>query len=188
RAFQQIEAAGRLRLVFVGGGNCAHAIRAEARRLDVKRVVFLATAPHADYVNLLRTADLLVINQAGAVLDALIPSKLLTYLLAGKPVVAAVNLESETAKFIQRSGCGLITGPDCPAALASAILQLKNDPAGRVRMGAAGAAFVRAHCDKTVLLDRFAAVLMQMAFRSERVPTGEGEVAHTRRHVSCPPR
>lgn len=179
-AFRQLEAVDRLRLVFLGGGNCSDAIRSEARRLDVKRVVFLPTAAQADYINLLRAADLLLINQAGTVIDALIPSKLLTYLLAGKPVVAAVNAESETAKFIRRAGCGLIAEPDRPGALAAAILRLENDPAARMRLGAAGAAFVRAHCDKTVLLDRFAAVLTRMASRAGRVPARGVEVAHAR--------
>ena len=170
RAFQLMAAGRSLRLVFLGGGNCAHTIKAEAERLRLEHVVFLPLMPEAAYINALRSADLLLINQTGSIIDALIPSRLLTYLLAERPVVAAVNDASETAKFIRQAGCGLIVQPDNPEILAAGILRLKQDPDTRMRMGAAGAAFIRGHFDKTVLLDRFAAVLTRMAFGRDTAP------------------
>ena len=165
RAAQKIEDEC-IRLVLLGGGNCADAIKADAGRLKLKRVTFLPTAARDDYINALRNADVLLINQAGAIVDALIPSKLLTYLLAEKPVLAAVSGTSETARFVREARCGLLVEPDDPAALASGILQLKGDPAARMRMGAAGAAFVRERFDKSVLLDQFACVLSGMVDES----------------------
>lgn len=151
-----------IRLVLLGGGNCADAIKAEAGRLKLRRVTFLPTAGQDDYVNALRAADVLLINQAGAIVDALVPSKLLTYLLAEKPVLAAVSGSSETARFVRDAQCGLVVEPDDPAALASGIMRLKRNPAERTQMGAAGAAFVRDRFDKAVLLERFAGVLSGM--------------------------
>jgi colanic acid biosynthesis glycosyl transferase WcaI len=108
-------------------------------------------------------ADLLLINQAGEVVDALIPSKLLTYLPSERATVAAVNAGSETARFIEQAGCGLIVEPDNPGALAAGILQLKQEPGRRTQMGTTGAAFIRAHFEKSVLLERFTTVLARMA-------------------------
>ncbi len=162
RAFQLMKAGGSVHLVFLGGGNCAHTIKAEAERMRLERVVFLPLMEEAAYINALRSADVLLINQAGSIVDALIPSRLLTYLLAERPVMAAVNGASETAKFIERAGCGWIVQPDSPEALAAAILRLKQDANARKRMGAAGAAFIRGQYDKKVLLERFAAVLTRM--------------------------
>ena len=170
RAFQLMAAGRSLRLIFLGGGNCAHTIKAEAERLRLEHVFFLPLMGEAAYINALRSADLLIINQAGSIADALIPSRLLTYLLAERPVVAAVNHASETAKFIQQAGCGLIVQPDNPEMLAAGILRLKGDANAGNRMGAAGAAFIRAHFDKKVLLDRFASVLTRMAAGRDTAP------------------
>lgn len=148
-----------IRLIFLGGGNRAEAIKSEARRLNLDCVTFVPTVVDAEYVSFLRMADLLLINQASDVVEALIPSKLLTYLPSARPVIAAVNSESETARFLAKAQCALVVEPDNPKALASGILQLKNDPAGRLRMGAAGAAFIRSYFDKPVLLGRFIEVL-----------------------------
>jgi colanic acid biosynthesis glycosyl transferase WcaI len=163
-AMKGIDSVEKIRLVFLGGGNRADAIKSETERLDLTRcVTFLPAARGADYVNKLRMADLLLINQAGEVVDALIPSKLLTYLPSERATVAAVNAGSETARFIEQAGCGLIVEPDNPGALAAGILQLKQEPGRRTQMGTTGAAFIRAHFEKSVLLERFTTVLARMA-------------------------
>ena len=49
-------------------------------------------------------ADVLLLNQKASVKDAVIPSKLLTYMSAGRPVIASVDAEvKRRAKFARQS-------------------------------------------------------------------------------------
>jgi hypothetical protein len=49
------------------------------------------------------------------------PSKLISYLLLGKPVIAQVHPESDTALMLQQAGAGWVLPPDRPDLLASEI-------------------------------------------------------------------
>jgi colanic acid biosynthesis glycosyl transferase WcaI len=69
------------------------------------------------------------------------PSKLPTYFAAGRPVVAAVAPDSETAREIEASGGGVVVAPGDPHALAEALRGLAADPEERRRLGVTGRAY-----------------------------------------------
>ena len=56
-----------------------------------------------------------------------LPSKLTSYLVSGRPVIAAVSSKSATNKFLGDNA--LIVEPSNPQSLADAILALKSDSA-----------------------------------------------------------
>jgi glycosyltransferase involved in cell wall biosynthesis len=85
---------------------------------------------------------------------ASIPSKVLGYLAAGRPVIASVAPESDTAKMVRQGACGRVTTCMDPVALAQAIQGLADDPVSGLEMGRRGRAyfekvFDRATCIKT---------------------------------------
>ena len=69
-------------------------------------------------------ADVLLLNQVASVKDTVIPSKLLTYMAAGRPVLAAVNPTSQGAEILQEADGGILVTPDDPMALAAAVQAL----------------------------------------------------------------
>jgi colanic acid biosynthesis glycosyl transferase WcaI len=97
-------------------------------------------------------ADVLLLNQIAAMEDAVIPCKLLTYMAAGRPVVAAVNENSEAARVIHRANCGVIVPAENPEALTAAILSLKRNPELRRVLGANARAYAEAHFTKASVL------------------------------------
>ena len=107
----------------------------------------------------MRAADLLILNQSRDLVDALIPSKLLTYLPSERPVLAAVHTDSEAARFLLQSGSGVVIEPENPQAFADAVLALQSNPEQRRQLGEAGNRFVRRHYGKAELLKRFEQVL-----------------------------
>jgi colanic acid biosynthesis glycosyl transferase WcaI len=74
-----------------------------------------------------------------------IPSKLLTYLAAGRPIVAAAHRNSQAARTIERSGGGLLVPPEDSASLAETILRLREDSGERARLARCGRAFAEEH-------------------------------------------
>jgi glycosyltransferase involved in cell wall biosynthesis len=99
--------------------------------------------------------EVLLLNQSASVTDMVIPSKLLTYMAAGRPVVAAVTPSSEAAQCIRRAGCGLVVEPENPPALAQAIRRLHGDRELAARLGRQGRLFAERHFASDRILQCF---------------------------------
>jgi len=67
-----------------------------------------------------------LLNQVASVKDTVIPSKLLTYMAAGRPVLAAVNSASQGAEIIRDANGGLLVAPEDPLALAAGVQVLAD--------------------------------------------------------------
>jgi len=84
---------------------------------------------------LLAMADLHLLPQIAGAADLVLPSKLTNMLASGRPVIATAA--PGTGLYAEVAGCGLLAPPGDAAALAEAVLQLADDPAMRVTLGAA---------------------------------------------------
>jgi len=118
----------------------------------------------------LSAADALVLTQRADVVDIVIPSKLLTYMAAGRPVVVAVNPKSEAGRYVREADCGLVVPPEDPEALAKAIRSLSADPRSVTRLGANARAFAEQHFSKTVVLHKYDEFFRRICAQG----TGEG--------------
>lgn len=87
-------------------------------------------------------ADVLLLPTKGRQSLNSIPSKLITYMLSGRPVIAAVLSESDTATAVLESGTGWVVNPDSAESMAEAILAASGQSAESLsRMGSAGRAY-----------------------------------------------
>jgi len=103
---------------------------------------------------------LLVVNERPSVGDMSLPSKLTSYLAAGRPVLAAVSPDGATARELARTGgAALVVPPGDPAALAAAVRELRDDPERRARMGAAAALYARRELGREAAMRRLDALL-----------------------------
>jgi colanic acid biosynthesis glycosyl transferase WcaI len=103
-------------------------------------------------------ADVLILNQKAAVKDAVIPSKLLTYMASGKAVLCAANSDSEASRLIRDAYCGEVVQPEDPRALAEGALALRANRTLRQTMGSNGRAYAENNFSKAQVLrlyDRF---------------------------------
>lgn len=175
-----LEAAARLSEDFstvfclVGGGTDKERLQECTASRGLHNVKFLPLEPRELLPAMLAAADVLLVNQAAQVVDMVIPSKLVTYMAAGRAVVAAVEASSEAARAMERAGCGLVIPPENPAALADAISRLKSDREMAARFGRAGRQFTEQHFDRELLLARFEDELVCLLQNS---PNEEAEFA-----------
>jgi glycosyltransferase involved in cell wall biosynthesis len=88
------------------------------------------------------------------------PNSALEALTAGKPVVAAAH--GGLPEMIKDGETGLLVEPGNPAALATALRRLADDPAQRNRMGQAAAADARNRFGVERMLDQIEAVYAQL--------------------------
>jgi colanic acid biosynthesis glycosyl transferase WcaI len=101
-------------------------------------------------------ADVLVITQRRAVTDVVFPGKLLYYMAAGRPILAAVSADSETGRFIIEHQVGVVVPPEDPVELAGAIRYLQAHRAEAERLGSNGRRVVEKLFDRRKVLERFA--------------------------------
>ena len=88
----------------------------------------------------------------------IIPTKIISYLAAGKPILLA--LEGAAAQLVREAGAGLVIPPERPSELASAVRKLAAMPLSqRTEMGRLGQAYVKAHYSKQKVIPKYEAVL-----------------------------
>ena len=78
-----------------------------------------------------------------------VPSKAYPIMASGRPILASVDPECETAQLLRRSGCGLRVDPGNPQAIADAILKLFHDQDLCRQLGAAGRSYALQHHSRT---------------------------------------
>ncbi len=143
-ALAKLKDRSNIYLVIAGDGSQLGVCRDEAERQHLNRVVIHSPWKTEETGPVLQMADVLLLPTKGKQSLNSIPSKLITYLLSGRPVIAAVLPESDTAIAILESGAGWVIHPDSAdlmaKTIAAASAQAKES---LIRMGTAGREFAR---------------------------------------------
>ena len=150
-----------VRFVVIGEGPSLRDLVTRATAAQLSNVTFLPLQPRESLPEQLAAADVLCITQRRAVTDTVFPGKLLYYLAAARPILAAVSGESETGRFVTAQKVGLVTQPEDPAAMAAAILRLRQQ--GAEELGRRGRAVVEQYFDRRVVLPAFLKELETLA-------------------------
>jgi putative colanic acid biosynthesis glycosyltransferase WcaI len=149
------QAAQGLGWVVVGQGEDRQHLQSEIASRSLSNIRLLPLQPAESLRDMYASADVLLLNQAAAVEDAVIPSKLLTYMAAGKPIVAAVSEKSEAARQIRRANCGVVVAPENPQALVEAVLSLRSDPSLCREYEVNARLYAETHFTKAGILNRY---------------------------------
>lgn len=152
----------RVRFLVVGEGPIQPHLQHQAREARLTNMVFRPFQPESKLCAVQNSADVSLVTLAPGLSEVSVPSKVLAYLAAGKPVVASVPEESETARLIRRAGAGVIVPPGEPAQLAAAIGALMNDVESRRRLGCAARVYAEERLSVDAALNRYAAVFGQL--------------------------
>jgi glycosyltransferase involved in cell wall biosynthesis len=149
-----------VRIVLMGDGNQREELR--ARAADLPNLDFLPPAGADEFTDVLAAADVLAVTQRASVLDMSVPSKLTSYFVSGRPVVASVADEGGTAQEVRRSGAGILVAPEDPGALLAAVRKLAEGPTEADALGARGPEYVARHLSREAGLARFDALLTEV--------------------------
>lgn len=94
-----------------GGGNKKNYCMELVKRLGAKNIVFDMVS--RDKVALVQSqADVLVLALPKGNGNLCLPSKMTSYMLSGKPVLASVDEDSSTTRYINEAECGISVEPD----------------------------------------------------------------------------
>jgi colanic acid biosynthesis glycosyl transferase WcaI len=110
----------------VGNGADCERIKRRAAQLDLRNVRFLPLLDDKDFRGLMSASNICLVTQQQSVSEIAFPSKIVTYLAAGRPIVASVNPECEVARITRESGAGRVVEAENPLALLEAVRGLRN--------------------------------------------------------------
>jgi glycosyltransferase involved in cell wall biosynthesis len=141
-----------IRFVLMGDGSQRRTLEALGHGLST--LEFLPPVPPGEYADTLAAADVLLINERVGVHDMSLPSKLTSYFIAGRPVVAAVDPGGATAREIAFSGGGLTVRGGRPELLLDAVTRLADNRDLSRSLGARGTTYAESRLNRGEALDR----------------------------------
>jgi colanic acid biosynthesis glycosyl transferase WcaI len=149
--------------LIVGNGTAKPGLQDYAEELGLENVRFLSFQPREDLPEMYASSDVCLVPLRKGVATDSVPSKLLTITAAGRPLIASVDRDSDTYRFVEKAECGLWVEPENPDALTEAILTLYHDPDRRERLGRNGREYVEARYTPQVVARQYASLLERTA-------------------------
>lgn len=157
-----------IRFVLVGDGSRAAWLRDEIQRRGLTNVSTPGRFPPEAMPGIFAQASaLLVTLNRNPIMSLTIPSKVQTYLAAGRPIIA--SLDGEGARLVSDAGAGIACPAEDAAALAQAVLTVRGaSPEEREQMGAAGRAYHAQHFSPHLLNGQLIGYFRAVAARRSR--------------------
>lgn len=140
-----------VRMVLIGSGSRGDWLREEIKRRALSNVSLPGRfLPHAMPDILMQASVLLVSLVRSAITSQTVPTKIQSYLAAGRPIIA--SLDGEGARIVVEAKAGLACPAEDADALAKAVLTLRAMTPEQLRhMGECGRKFYRTHFDSDAL-------------------------------------
>jgi colanic acid biosynthesis glycosyl transferase WcaI len=131
-------------------------------------LVLLPFQRYEDLPKMLATADVLVAVIEADAARFSVPSKVLSYLAAGRSVLLSVPGANYAAKLVRKCEAGLVVEPNDKTAFLAAAERLIEDPSFRQGCAANARKSAEEKFDIAVIADRFLAAAQKALFRAHR--------------------
>lgn len=99
------------KLIIAGSGSSKQSLIQKVQKDNIKNILFI-DVPNNEVAKVHSMADILLLPIKKGLASFSIPSKLPAYMLSSKPILASIDSNSDTARFITEANCGIITEPD----------------------------------------------------------------------------
>lgn len=156
-----------VRVVVVGTGVSFEALKARCEADAVPNLVLLPLQPMEVFADVLASADVLVAlleNDAG---PFAVPSKVLNYLCAGRPVLLSAPSDNLSVRVIAEAAAGECVPAEREEAFIEAAGRLRGSPDLRSKLGDAARAYAQRSFDISAIADRFEDVFSAAVSRAE---------------------
>ena len=147
---KRLEARSHVLILCIGEGLLKRKMIRDATQAKLRNIRFGPFQPRRRLAEVQAAADAMLLTLSKESQDASVPSKMITYLAAGRPIVCAVPEGSAISQQLQAAQAGVRTPPGDPDAIAKAITLLAERPTEARQMGESG----REYFEKYLTLDR----------------------------------
>ena len=145
------------RTVVVSEGKGRQWLEAEAG--DVPGLTLLDYQPYEQLPDMLASADVLLVVLESNASRYSVPSKVLNYLCAGRPVLALLPPDNAVAHMVEAAEAGLVVAPGDADAASAALASLLASPVAQAAMGTAARRYAERTFDVRRVGERFESLL-----------------------------
>lgn len=131
--------------LLIGDGVEKERLQERASALGLDNVRFLPMQPREIYPSILRISDICLVTLNGNVTTPVVPSKLLSIMAAGKPVLATLPAHGDAPRIIDDARCGYSYHAGDSGGLTQGLLELYRNPFLRRQFGENGRKYAGEH-------------------------------------------
>jgi len=143
--------------VINGGGSARAGLERAARgRSNVRFGDFV---PDERLGELLATGDIHVVPLRAGLAQVSVPSKVYSILAAGRPVLAAIDPDTEIPRLLDSAAAGVSVRPDDQEAFDAALRGMLDDPAAARAMGERGRKWVESWASPSAVAEAYARLI-----------------------------
>jgi glycosyltransferase involved in cell wall biosynthesis len=152
-------ATAELQVVVISEGKAADWLARVARERGIGNLTVLPFQPMDIYPQLLGTGDILLAMVGAEAAAFAVPSKILSYLAAGRPIAAAIAYDNDAARMIVDAKAGFVVPPGEIPAFVTGVLELVQNIDSCRQLGTNARNFAERHFAIDAIANRFEAVL-----------------------------
>ncbi len=143
----------RFEFVFTAAGVGYNELKSDPVLAASDRVHFWGLQDYDDLPKVLGAADVLVATLDPTATEACVPSKILSYLCAGRPIVAFMDSACPSAQIVEEAEAGVAT--TTAGDLVNAITKFVNEPEDRKLAGKQGRSYAERNFSRDAVIERF---------------------------------
>jgi len=142
-------------VIVMSEGPAADKLKQDAAEKGIANLHVAGWLPFDVLPEALAGADLLIVILEADAGAFSVPSKVLTYMCVGRPILGAIPASNLAARIIQQSGAGKIVDPDDELAFVAAAARMAADAADRDARGVAARTYAERTFDINAIADKF---------------------------------
>jgi glycosyltransferase involved in cell wall biosynthesis len=125
---RSLEQRSDARLVIIAGGAGAEWLASRAGEIDPEALTLLPYQSYDRLSQVMGAADVLITLLDSEAGEFAVPSKVLSYLCSGRPILIAAPRANEAVRIVEEAGAGVAVSPDDPQDIVAAAKGLLDNP------------------------------------------------------------
>jgi len=151
--------------LLVGDGIEKERLLKKAENMGLSNVLFLPMQQKSEYPKILAASDVSLVTLKKAVKTPVVPSKILSIMASGRPVIGCMDLAGDAPELIDKAGCGFCVEAENPSQLSEKILKLYRNRKKAAELGRSGRKFTEENLSKDRIINEYEKLFIELTER-----------------------
>ncbi|NIV28399.1 MAG: hypothetical protein GWN58_02455 [Anaerolineae bacterium] len=148
-------------MLIVSEGEVAQGVREQMSAEGFSNFDLMPFQPMSQYPQVMGTGDVAILEESTGQFS--VPSKVLSYLCAQRPILMAAPADNPTSRMVTEAEAGLVVGPRDKSAFLQAARTLKSDDDLRAELASNGRELAERAFNPSAIADRFERLIAQIS-------------------------
>ena len=165
--FKQLEGIN-VCLVIAGSGSHLRRCQYLVQDHRLNQIFFHSPWLESETVEILELADAFILPTRGKQSLSSVPSKLITYMFAGRPIIAVADIGSEVSRVIEAANCGRVLTANSSKEIGDALIEFSQLSSNQLdQLGESGKYYAKQHFNQKDNLSNVIHIILNSAIDHE---------------------